>query len=193
MRSLQTVFFVLILLQITHATQAESLTLSIDIGSAASAVNTNSIINRYPQLSPASTISSDTSTLNMSVGYVLDEYLSIGSDLIISGSITATESGIAYKLFSTNTLSIYAKMDKPINPRFSIFGKFGMHLWSLSEDLNSPGDMDDGVDLTYGIGTNIDIYGGSNRQLQIQFNHYDFNGVYIDSMDVITIGILFKF
>jgi len=36
--------------------------------------------------------------------------------------------------------------------------------------------LDDGVDITYGISTNIDLYGVSNRQLQIQWNHYEFKG-----------------
>jgi Outer membrane protein beta-barrel domain len=193
MRLFNTVFLLLILLQTTHSAQAENFTASIDIGSASADVNINSIINKYAQLSPSSSISSDSNTLIISFGYTLDDYLSIGADLLISGSITASESGTKYKLFSADTLSIYARMGTSISPRFSIFGKLGMHVWSLSENLDSPGGLDDGVDLTYGVGTNINLYGESNRQLQIQWNHYEYNGVYVNSQDVVSIGILFLF
>jgi len=193
MRLLTTVLLLSFLTLSTHAAHAESFSMSVEIGSASSQVNNNNIINKYTQLSASSDISSDTSTLFVSLGYELDKYLSIGSDLLISGSITAKESGLNYKLFSTDTLSVYAKTKASLSPRFTIFGKLGMHLWSLSENLTSPGGLDDGVDITYGIGTSIDLYGGSHRQLQIQLNHYDYNGVYVDSQDVITVGILFVF
>jgi len=193
MQHLSTILVLIFIVLVNHNSHAETFSFSVEIGSSSSQVSKNNIVNKYSQLSTSSTLSTDTSTLFFSLNYELDKYLSIGSDLLISDSITASESGLNYKLFSTDTLSVYAKTKSLISPRVTIFGKLGMHLWSLSENLSSPGELDDGVDITYGIGTSIDLYGGSNRQLQIQLNHYDYNGVYVDSQDVITIGILFVF
>jgi len=193
MRLFNTIALLLFLVLATHSAHAESFSMSVEIGSASSKVNNNNIVNQYTQLTPASSLSTDTSTLFLSLGYKLDEYLSLGADLLLSGAITANESGLSYKLFSTDTVSVYAKTQHTLNPRVTLFAKLGMHLWSLSENLASVGELDDGVDITYGFGTSIDLYGGSNRQLQIQWNHYDYNGVYVDSQDVITVGILFVF
>lgn len=193
MKLLNVVILLSILIFTVTATQAENLTASIEIGSTSTSLNTSNIINKYTQLTSSSNISTDASSLLLSLGYTLDKYLSIGSDLIISGSVTASESGINYKLFSTDTVAVYAKIGTAINSRISVYGKLGVHLWSLSENLSAPGGLDDGVDITYGISTNIDLYGGSDRQLQVQWNHYEYNDVYVESQDVASLGILFLF
>lgn len=168
-------------------------TTSIELASATTALNTSNVINKYAQLSSSSNIDDSTSALLFSFGYILDDYLSIGADLITAGSLTANDTGTSYKLFSTDTISVYARISKAITSSVSVYGKLGAHLWSLSENLTAPGGLDDGVDLTYGVGTHIDVYGGSNRQLQLQWNHYEYNGVYVESQDVVSLGILFLF
>lgn len=168
-------------------------TATVEIGSVSSNLNTSNVINKFTALTPASSIDDNTSALLLSFSYRLDDYLSIGSDFITAGAITATESGTSYKLFTTETVSVYARIRSKLSERFTLYGKLGVHLWTLSENQAVPGGLDDSVDITYGIGTYINLYGAGNRQLNIQWNRYQYNGVYVEDQDVISLGILFIF
>lgn len=188
-------YFMLLFLLGLHlsAHAEEQFTATIEIGSVSSNLNTSNVVSKFSSLSPSSSFDNQASALLFSFSYVLDEYLSIGSDFVTAGSVTASESGTSSKLFDTDTVSVYAKVRKKITENATLYGKLGAHMWALSENQTVPGGLDDGVDITYGIGANIDLYGGSNRQFNIQWNHYEYNGVYVENQDLISLGILFIF
>ena len=61
----------------------------------------------------------------------------------------------------------------------------------MDESVDS--SVGDGVDLTYGVGMDIDLYGGEERKLRIKWKRFEFDDVYLSSADLITLGLLFQF
>ena len=165
--------------------------LGLGVGNSQFQLNEANIISDFSGLSSASTFTDDSTAFSFFGGMQLDEYLAIEMDFLASGDIVATEAGQNIKLFDVSTLAFTVAFSKQVSERTRLFARGGVHWWDISE---SSGDLDiinNAVDLTYGLGADFNLYGSRSRQLRVQWNHYEYDGVYIDSSDTISLNLLF--
>ncbi len=84
-------------------------------------------------------------------------------------------------------------LSQPLSNSINGFGRIGVHLWDVSKGTNNDNSLGNAVDLTYGLGLDINVYGDRSRQMRLQWNHYNYDGVYIDSNDTFSLSLLFLF
>jgi len=53
--------------------------------------------------------------------------------------------------------------------------------------------IESGQGLTYSVGVNVDLYGGDERTLSIEWERYNFSGVALKEADSVSASIKFKF
>ena len=58
-------------------------------------------------------------------------------------------------------------------------------IWDISESSGNLYTINNAVDLTYGIGMDVNLYGHRSRQLRFQWNHYEYDGVFINNSDTL--------
>jgi hypothetical protein len=83
-------------------------------------------------------------------------------------------------------------LSNQVTERIRLFGRIGTHFWDISESSGALNTINNAVDLTYGLGVDINIYGDRSRQLRLQWNHYEYDGVFIDNGDIISVSLLFQ-
>jgi len=110
---------------------------------------------------------------------------------LISGDITTTEAGQLIKLFDVSSLAITLALGKQFSERIGLFAHLGAHFWDISESSGNLDTINSAVDITYGIGMDVNVYGDRSRQLRIQWNHYEYDGVFIDDSDILSVNLLF--
>ena len=113
------------------------------------------------------------------------------TELLFMGDITARDAGQTFKIFNVSTFAITATLGKQLTPRTRLFTRLGIHSWNISESSRNVDTNNGGEDLTYGFGADFNVYGGSSRQLRIQWNHYEYDGIFIDSSDTLSMSLLF--
>ena len=161
------------------------------LGNSQFQLNEADIVASYSSLTGTSMFNESTTSFNLLGGIQLDEYLSLEAELLSAGDITARDAGQAFKLFDVSALAITTTMSRQVTPRTRVFTRLGVHLWDISEPFGNLDIINSGVDLTYGFGADFNVYGGRSRQLRAQWNHYEYDGVFIDSSDSISISLLF--
>jgi len=105
--------------------------------------------------------------------------------------ITATEAGQLIKLFDVSSLAITLALGKQFGERTGLFARLGAHFWDISESASNLNTINSAVDITYGIGMDVNLYGDRSRQLRVQWNHYEYDGVFIDDSDILSVNLLF--
>lgn len=166
--------------------------LGLGLGSSQYQLNEANIIADYGSLSNASRFNDEPTSFSFFGGWRLDELMALELDFLMAGDITAREAGRQFKLFDVSTLALTLAISTAIGERTRIFGRLGVHMW----DLTVGGDLDSinsAVDPTYGLGADINLYGDRSRQLRVQWNHYEFDGTYVDDSSALSLGILFAF
>lgn len=166
--------------------------LGVGVGQSMFEFNEPNIIGDYPQLSNASTIKDDATAFSFYGGIPFDEYLSLEFDLVLAGDIAAREANRNRKLFDVSTLAITAMLSKPVSDNTRFFGRLGAHLWDISESSGNLDTINNAVDLTFGFGVDINIYGDKSRQLRVQWNHYGYDGIYLEDSDIVSVSLLFE-
>ena len=166
--------------------------LGIGVGQSSFDFNESNIIADYPQLSNASRIKDDATAFSFYGGIPFDEYLSLEFNFVLAGDISATEADLNRKLFDVSTLAITAMLSKPISENSRFFGRLGAHLWDISESSGNLDTINNAVDLTFGFGVDINIYGDTSRQLRVQWNHYEYDGIYLEDSDIFSVSLLFE-
>lgn len=166
--------------------------LGVGVGQSMFEFNEPNIIGDYPQLSNASTIKDDATAFSFYGGIPLDEYLSLEFDFALAGDITAKEANRNRKLFDVSTLAITAMLSKRLSENSRLFGRLGAHLWDISQSSGNLDTINNAVDLTFGFGVDINIYGDTSRQLRVQWNHYEYDGIYLEDSDIISVSLLFE-
>ena len=165
--------------------------LGLGIGNSQFDLNKSNIIADDSRLGSGSSFTDDSTAFDFFGGIQLDQYLSLEADILLAGDITATDAGRKFKLFDTSTLALTIALSKQIGDGIRMFGKIGAHLWDISEGSSDLDTIDNAVDLTYGLGMDINLYGDLSRQMRIQWNHYEYDGIFIDSNDTISVSLLF--
>jgi hypothetical protein len=165
----------------------------IGLGSSSFQLNESGLISNFSSVTSASSFSDSSTTLTVFAGIQLDEYLSIDMDFLILGDITSTQGGVKTKLFDVSSLAMTVGLSHALSESITGFGRIGIHMWDVSESSDNFSSIDTAVDLTYGLGLDINLYGDKSRQLRIQWNRYQYDGVYIDTSDTFTMSLLFLF
>lgn len=183
---------VLMLFPVSAAAESDYYLLSLGIGNSNFQLNQPGIVASYsPPLTGSSTFSDSATAFSFYGAKRLDEYLTLEADLLFSGDITATEAGQLIKLFDVSSLAITLALGKQFGERTALFARLGAHFWDISESSGSLDSINGAVDITYGVGMDINLYGDRSRQLRIQWNHYEYDGVFIDDSDTLTVNLLF--
>ena len=166
--------------------------LGLGVGQSSFGFNKPNIVADYPQLSSSSRIKDDATAFSFYGGIPFDEYLSLEFDFVLAGDISAKEANRNRKLFDVSTLAITAMLSKPLSENSRFFGRLGAHLWDISESSGNLDTINNAVDLTFGFGMDINIYGDTSRQLRVQWNHYEYDGIYLEDSDVVSVSLLFE-
>jgi len=164
----------------------------LGIGKTVIAVNKPSLVSGFSSIAtPSSTFNHDDLAFNIYSGYKLDKLLSLEFGLSELGSAIATTNGAASKLFNIYTLFFNTTARHRYNKNAIFFGKIGAHSWSLGSSLNTTHAT--GTDLLLGAGIELNLFKNINRKIRIEWSHYFFDKVYIDSVDALTINLIFNY
>lgn len=164
---------------------------SLGVGNSQFQLNQPELIASYAALDSSSSFADSSTAFNIFGGMRLDEHLSLGLDLLLAGDIVARGGGRSIKLFDVSTFAVTVALTNPIGQRAQLFAQLGVHMWDISKSSDNFDTLNSAVDLTYGVGVDINLYGDRSRQLRIQWNHYEYDGIFIDSSDTLLLSILF--
>lgn len=164
---------------------------SVGLGTSQFDLNEASLVANYSALSGSSEFNDSATSFSLYGAMRLDEYLTLETDLLLAGDIVATEAGQAIKLFDVSSLAVNLALAKQVGERSRVFARMGTHFWDISESSGSLNTINSAVDLTYGFGIDINLYGDRSRQLRIQWNHYEYDGVFINDSDTLSVNLLF--
>lgn len=183
---------ILLILSLNTSASNHSYYLGLGLGQSSFQLNESNIVADYASLSSASKFTDSASAFSFYGGIPLDEYLSLEFDFVLSGDISAREGSQKFKLFDVSTLAITAMLSTAVSENTNLFGRLGAHMWDISESSGNLDTINNAVDISYGLGVDINIYGSRARQLRLQWNHYEYDGIYIDSNDILSISLLFN-
>ena len=161
------------------------------IGQSSFNLNEANIIADYGSLSSSSSFVDNPTSFGILGGVQLDEYLSVELDLLMAGDISANEGGRRFKLFDVSTLALTVMLSHPLGERSRLFARAGVHFWDISQSFGNLDTINTATDPTWGLGADINLYGDRSRQLRIQWNHYEYDGIYLESSDTLSLGLLF--
>jgi hypothetical protein len=123
------------------------------------------------------------------VGYQVDPLLGLEAGLTSFGEIVMTDSQAKRNLFNADGVYIAATATRPVTKNINAQAKLGMFFWSLNDKHDKT--LEDGQGLTYGVGLDINLYGGKERTLLVEWEHHNFSGVALEEAD--SIGVSLKF
>lgn len=167
--------------------------LSLGVGNSDFQLNEAGIDASYSAVTSSSEFDDSATAFSLYGAMQMDEYLSLEADLLLAGDITATEAGQVIKLFDVTTLALTLALSKQFGERTRLFTRAGVHFWDISESFGDLNTINNATDITYGIGMDINLYGDRSRQLRIQWNHYEYDQVFINDSDTLTLNLLFMF
>lgn len=166
--------------------------LGLGIGNSSFGLNEDNIIADFGGLSNDSRFNDDATSFSFFGGIPFDDYLSLEFDFVLAGDLTARDNNRSSKLFDVSTLAITAVLSKPVSDKVSLFGRIGAHMWDISESSGDLDTINNAVDLTLGLGADINIFGSHARQLRVQWNYYEYDDIYIEDSNTLSINLLFE-
>jgi hypothetical protein len=191
---LDSILLVLLVLFSLDAGAAEGkYSLGLGIGKSQFDLNEANIIANYSSLTSTSTFTDSSTAFTFFGGIQLDQYLSLEADFLFAGDVVATDAGQQIKLFDVSTLAFTVALSKRVSESIRLFARLGAHWWDISASFGDQPTINNAVDLTYGLGADFNLYGDGSRQLRVQWNHYEYDGVFIDYSDTLTMSLLFLF
>lgn len=161
------------------------------IGQALLGLNKGNLANSFTAATSASSFNHDDFTFAIYAGYFLDPLLALELGYARLGNVITTSSGASTKLFNTDTFYVDTVLLHRYNKNAAIYAKVGAHFWDIAPDSGS--SISNGTDLMLGTGIELNIYGGSNRMARVELMHYQFDKVYLDSTDTLTLNLVFKY
>ena len=124
-------------------------------------------------------------------GYQIDPILGLEFGFTSFGEIVMTDNQSMRNVFDSDGVYVAATTRQKLTPNIDGFAKLGMFFWTLYDDNDDT--IEDGQDLTYGLGLEFDLYGGKERTLVIEWEHYSFSGVALEEADSIGASLKFNF
>ncbi len=166
--------------------------LGLGIGSSSFALNEANIVADFGQVTNSSSFNDDSTSFSFFGGIPFDDYLSLEFDVVLAGDLTAKENNRSSKLFDVTTFAITAVLSKPVSDNIDLFARIGAHMWDISESSGDLDTINNAVDLTFGLGADINIFGSHARKLRVQWNHYQYDDIYIEDSDTLSLNLLFE-
>jgi len=162
----------------------------LGIGLSLLAYNKSNIATAFAAASNNSSLNNNDFTFNIFGGYQLDPFLGLEFGISQLSNTIATTNGTPTKLFNTYTAFIDAIMTHRYNDKAALYGKIGAHFWNLGS--NSSTTLTEGTDLSLGAGLEFTLSGDTGHVVRIGWNRYLFNNIYIDTVDTVSLSLVFK-
>ena len=143
---------------------------------------------------PGNTASYDNSnsSLALFIGYQFDTHLAMQISYSDIGDIVLSNGSLKQSLFGTEILNMSAVITYPVNNDLGLFGKIGAFAWD-QDIADTSIDSNSGEGISYGAGLDYNLYGSKERYLRLEWDHYDFDDVFIDTVDTATLSLVFQF
>jgi hypothetical protein len=157
--------------------------------------NRNGVLAAFPALTTNTSIQSNSSNLRLFAGYEFDEFLGAQFDWSGLGSVRGTDGGVSRQLFDPDLISFSAVLNQPVSDKLKLFGKLGGTYWGLRKAGAAQNDpaMNSGFGPNLGIGLDLNLYGGSERMIRLEWNYYKMDGVILNNANSLSLNALFRF
>jgi hypothetical protein len=137
-------------------------------------------------------IDGDSFNLALYGGYRFDDFFALQAELSSGGTVRATNAGQTTELFDVSMFTISARLSLLQSERMTMYGKLGGTFWAFTEGSGSSAlTLNDGFGPSLGAGLDINLYGGGERRLRLEWTHHRFDGVLVKSANSFTIGAVF--
>ena len=163
----------------------------LGVGNSQFELNKAELVASNTALTGATSFEDSSTAFNLFGGMRLDQYLSLELDLLFAGDVVARDAGRSFKLFDVSSFAATLALSRQVYESTRLFARLGVSFWDISESAQGFDTINSGIDLTYGLGADINLYGDRSRQLRVLYNHYEYDGIFIDSSDTFTLGLLF--
>jgi hypothetical protein len=157
----------------------------IGVGSTRLAANQQNL----PGVTAGASLSSNSSNFNIFVGKQFDSFLGMEIGYQSGAAITAREAGATREVMKADFMTIAATMGTPFNERIGMYGKLGGAFWKYA--FSNGNYSKQGFAPSVGLGMNVNLYGGTSRQLRLEYNYYRLENVYLKSAGVLSVNALF--
>ena len=137
----------------------------------------------------SSTFNQNGNAFKMFIGYQYDPLLGLEVGYTSFGEMVMSDSGTKNNLFNTDGIYFSTTATKSITENITVMAKAGMFFWTLFDNADDP--LEEGQGITYGAGLDLNLYGGKERTLLVEWEHYAFSDVSLKDGD--TVGVSLKF
>ena len=131
-------------------------------------------------------------SLELLFGIKLDEYLTLEFGVADLGKINAINNSQPTQLLSVSNFFIDTSLETKLSENISVFGKVGLSLWNTKLG-HAKDSYEEGNGLLYGVGLDLNLYGGSNRKLRFEVKRYDFDSLYLEKADTASMTLMLYF
>jgi len=163
----------------------------LGIGTSLLGINKSNLVNSFNAATSASRFSHDDFAFDIYAGYFLDRLLALEFGYAELGNVIASTSGSSTKLFNTYSFYIDTMMLHRYNKNAAIYAKIGAHFWDIGTTSGST--ITNGANLMLGAGIELNIYSGTARSIRVEWTRYQFDKVYLNSSDTLTLNLLFRY
>lgn len=163
----------------------------LGIGESLLGLNKSNIASAFSAATTASSYNHDDFAFKLYGGYFLDPLLAVEFGFAELGNVIATTNGTSSSLFNIYSIYVDTLLNHRYNRNAAIYAKVGAHFWDIGTKGGS--SITNGTDLMLGAGIELNIYGGNNRVVHIEWVRYQFDRVYLDSSDTLTLNLVFKY
>jgi len=170
--------------------QAQRMYYGLGLGMSLLNYNETNIINSFAAVNTTSSFNNDDFTFKLFGGYRFDPFLALEFGVSELGSTVATTSGSSTKLFDIYTAFVNATLTHSYNNKARLLGKIGTHFWRISTD--STNKLATGADLALGACLEFNLYDNSNRVIQVEWNRYMFDNIYLDASNSLMLSLVLK-
>jgi len=176
------------------AAQPSGWSLGVGMGLTRFDANQRGIAREFIELQPGFDVDDSGTSFRIMGSYMFDPVLAIDMDFVALGDVIAEDGNGRNKLFSVEALVTAVRLRHRFNDKLIGFARLGASIWGMSGS-GGPGTdtVDDGVNATLGAGLDIDIHDGFGRALRLEWGHYEFNGVLLDTADTFTANLVFNY
>jgi len=137
-------------------------------------------------------VGEDAVSLELLLGFKLDEYLSIEMGFVDLGTVTARNGVLTNKLLDVSSVFLDTSLEAKMSERVSLFGKIGVSLWNATYG-SSYDSYEDGTGVVYGVGVDLNLYGGDERKLRFEWKRHDFDELFLEKADSVSMMLMINF
>lgn len=163
----------------------------VSLGQASHAHRRASTLAQFPSVPATATLSDTDTGYKIFTAYRMDEFLSLEVAVVDLGDVLAEDGATLTNLYGVMGLSAEVTGRMPLSRRITAFGGFGFFVWDASRPNHTT--VDSGTEMTWGLGLDINVYGGAERRLRVEWERYDFDSTLLERADFLSVGLLFAF